>query len=150
MNKWQERFSQKIEVIRIASRDRFEKAAIESLLPVFEEFSEFTRTRGLHALAPAPTSGMRTFRFTITENAYVLTTFRLSGLDSCEAKAEFFVPNDKKLETLRDHAEFRDLNPTWTRQFFEKALDQFVDAYLESLGSKQGGKQGGKRQLVHA
>lgn len=146
MNKWQERFSQKIEVIRIASRDRFEQAAIDNLLPVFEEFSEFTRTRGLLAMAPAPTSGMRTFRFTITENAYVLTTFRLSGLDSCEAKAEFFVPNDKKPENLHDQVDFRDLNPEWTRQFFEKVLDRFVDAYLESLSNNPSAK----RELVTA
>ena len=146
MDKWQERFSQKVEVIRIASRDRFEQTAIENVLPVFEEFSEFIRTRGLKAVAPAPTSGMRTFKFAITENAYVLMTFRLSGLESCEANAEFFVPNDKTTATLRDHAEFLDLNPTWTRQFFEKALDKFVDAYLQSLG----GKRGGKRQLVNA
>ena len=146
MNKWQERFSQKIEVIRIASRDRFEQTAIENVLPVFEEFSEFIRIRGLQATAPAPTSGMRTFKFVITENAYVLMTFRMLGLESCEAKAEFLIPNDKKTETLRDHADFRDLSPKWTRQFFEMALDQFVDAYLESLGSKRGGK----RELVHA
>lgn len=146
MNKWQERFSQKVEVIRIASRDRFEEAAIQNLLPVFEEFSEFTRTRGLQAMAPAPTSGMRTFRFAITENAYVLMTFRLSGLETCEANAEFFVPHDKNAETLRDHAKFRDLNLKWARQFFERALDRFVDAYLDSLGSKPGGK----RELVNA
>lgn len=146
MNKWQERFSQKVEVIRIASRDRFEQTAIENVLPVYEEFSEFTKTRGLKAMAPAPTSGMRTFKFAITENAYMLMTFRLSGLESCEANAEFFVPNDKTTETLRDHADFRDLNLKWTREFFEKALDEFVDAYLQSLG----GKRGGKRELVAA
>ncbi len=141
MNNWQERFSQKVEVIRIASRDRFEQAAMENVLPVYEEFSEFTKTRGLKATAPAPTSGMRTFKFAITENAYMLMTFRLSGLESCEANAEFFVPNDKTTETMRDHADFRDLNSKWTRQFFEKALDEFIDAYLQSLGGKRGGMQ---------
>lgn len=141
MNKWQERFSQKVEVIRIASRDRFEKAVIDNVLPIFDEFSDFTKTRGLQASAPAPTSGMRTFKFAITENAYVLMTVRLSGLESCEANAEFFVPSDKNRDALCDHVPFPDLNPNWVRLFFEKALDQFVDAYLEALGSKAGRKQ---------
>lgn len=136
MNKWQERFSQKVEVIRIASRDRFEQIVLENVLPIFEEFSEFTRTRGLKATSPLPTSGMRTLKFSITENAYVLMTFRLSGLEACEAQAEFIVPNHKKEDVLQTVAAFRDVQPKWTRQFFEKALDRFMDSYLESLGDK--------------
>ncbi len=146
MNKWQERFSQKVAVIRIASRDRFEQIVIDKVLPVYEEFSEFTKTRGLQPIAPAPTSGMRTFKFAITENSYVLLTLRLSGLESCEANAEFFIPSDKKPAILRDHVKLQDLHPNWTRQFFEKALDQFVDAYLEAIGTKKSGK----RELVTA
>ena len=45
MNKWQKRFSEKVDVIRIASWDRFEQIAIEDIMPVFDEYSEFTRTR---------------------------------------------------------------------------------------------------------
>ena len=146
MNKWQKQFSEKVDVIRIASWDRFEQIAIEDIMPVFDEFSEFTRTRGLQAMAPAPTNGMRTFKFAITENAYVLMTFRLSGLESCEANAEFCIPKGKKTEDLRDRAEMADVDPQWTRQFFENALDQFMDAYLESLGTKPGAE----RELVTA
>ena len=73
----------------------------------------------------------------ITGNAYVLIAFRLSGLESCAANAGFFVPSDKKTEDLRDRVEMVDLDPPWIHQFFEKALDRFVDAYLESLGDKR-------------
>lgn len=138
MNTWQEQFSKKVEVIRIASRDRFEEIALEIILPIFEDYSEFTRTRGLQATSPLPTSGMRTFKFAITENAYVLMTFRLSGLESCEAHAEFLVPNHEKVDALREVARYRDVEAKWTMKFFEKALDRFMDTYLESLGEKAG------------
>ncbi len=138
MNKWQERFSQKVEVIRNTSRDRFEEMALDQMVPVFDEFSEFAKMQSLQVTSPLAKNGIRTFKFGITENAYLLMTFRLAGLEACEANTEFCVPNHEKLPAHREVAAFRDLNAPWTRKFFEKALDRFLDAYLESLGDNAG------------
>lgn len=138
MNKWQERFAQKVEVIRGASRERFEQCALASVVPTFEQLSEFIKMQGLHATSPLAKSGIRTFKFSVTENAYLLMTFRLSGLDACEAHTEFFIPNHQKLDATRCVVPFSDLNPEWSTTFFEHALDRFLDAYLESMGDEAG------------
>jgi hypothetical protein len=138
MNKWQEHFVKKVEVVRSTSRDRFEQIVIDNVAPVFDDFCEFAKMQGIQATSPLTKNGIRTFRFAITENAYLLMTFRLSGLEGCEANTEFFIPNHDKLPTYAEAAAFRDMDPQWTRTFFEKSLDQFMDSYLESLGDKAG------------
>lgn len=138
MNKWQEHFAKKVEVVRSTSRDRFEQIAIDNVTPVFDDFCEFAKMQGMQATSPLAKNGIRTFRFAITENAYLLMTFRLSGLEGCEANTEFFIPNHDKLPTFGDTAMFRDMDKPWTRTFFENSLDQFMDAYLESLGDQAG------------
>lgn len=147
MNKWQEKFSKKMGLVRNVSCDRFEEIALEDIVPVFEEFSEFTKMRGMESTAPSPKSGLQSFKFSITENAYVLLTFRLSGLDACEAQAEFFVTGHEKLDGLCDEVAFCDLGRKWITQFFENVLDLFLDAYLETLG---GEKIGASSELITA
>lgn len=138
MNKWQERFTNKMDLIRAASKDRFERCAQDTIIPTFEEFQEFTCLQGIQALAPLAKGGIRTFRFSITENAYVLITFRVATLEHCEAQTEFYMPHHTKLDPLSERLAFGDVEPAWARRIFEQALDEFVNAYVDSLGdSKQ-------------
>ena len=136
MNDWQKCFAQKVETVRKTSRERFELFADEAATPVFEEFREFTAQQGFHATAPMAKPGIRIFKFAVSENTYVLMTFRLAGLEHCEVRCEFFVPAREKLPALDLLVELGDAGVDWTRGIFESALDQFMDAFLESFSKR--------------
>jgi hypothetical protein len=138
MNDWQKRFSSKLETVRGASSDRFEETVERCVAPVFQEFHQFTAQQGFTASAPLAKPGIRTFKFSLTENAYVLMTFRLNNLENCELLSEFVIPSRGKLPPINQHVELAEVNEAWTRRAFEQALDHFVDAFADSVagGSK--------------
>ena len=136
MNEWQQRFAQKVEAIRETSRERFERFAENELTPLFDEFREFMTQQGFHATVPVVKPGIRIFKFAVSENAYLLTTWRLAGLEHGEAQCEFFVPGRDKLPASDLRVELCDANADWARGVLEKALDQFMEAFLEWLSSR--------------
>jgi hypothetical protein len=138
MNKWQERFAKKVDSVRQASADRFQQIAEGTLVPVFADFQEFTAQQGIDASDPMTKRGLRTYKFAISENAYVLVTFRTIGLDHCEAHTEFFVPHCKKHKPQIEQAALSGVDSARARQIFEAALDGFMDAYLQSLEQTKG------------
>jgi hypothetical protein len=142
MNDWQKRFTQKVETVRNASSERFEEVATRTLSTCFEEFHQFTAQHGLTASAPLAKPGIRTFKFAMTENAYVLLTFKLSGLEGMELLSEFVIPSRGKLPPINQAVELAEANDVWSRRAFEQALDHFVDAFVESMdGQDKRGKQ---------
>ena len=98
MNDWQKRFSQKMELVRDVSRERFAQFARTDLGSVFEEFREFTFQQGIQPTTPIAKPGIQTFKFALTENTFLLLTFRLKGLEHCEMLAEYFVPKHEKIQ----------------------------------------------------
>lgn len=134
MNEWQNRFTLKLETVRTATRDRFETIADETLTPIFDEFSNFARKHQFRATAPLGKTGIRTYKFALTENAYVLMTFRHAGFKQCDAETEFFVPGCDKLPSITKTAGLSEFDARWCRQIFEQALDRFLDSVTESLG----------------
>lgn len=145
MNKWQDRFTQKVETVRTASRDRFEKMAEEVLTPLFEEYREFTAGQGLQSAVPLAKGGIRAFKFSIGENAYVLLTFRLMGLEQVEVHIENFVPRQAKHAPSSERVEMPVLDAPWARRKFEEALDGFVDTYVHGIEGS-----GRRRELAAA
>jgi len=133
MSKWQEKFSQKLGRVRIAARDQFERAIERSVAPVFEEFREFTTQQGFCATVPVAKNGIRTFKFAMTENAYLLINFRVAGFEHCETQAELFVPGKDKEVSTPAHVELGEMDSNWTCRVFERTLDHFVDEFVESL-----------------
>ncbi len=135
MSKWQERFTQKIGVVKEASCAQFESIAAECLEPLFEEFREFTAQQGLMAAVPVSRSGIRTYRFSMTENAYALLSFRFAGFEYCEMQGEIFVPGTERHALTPEHVELINFDVGWVRRMFERTLDEFLDAFVESLRS---------------
>ncbi len=134
MNEWQHRFTQKLEIVRTATRDRFETIADSTLTPIFDEFSNFARKHQFRATAPLGKTGIRTYKFALTENAYVLMSFRHTAFKQCDAETEFFVPGCDKLSSITKTAGLSEFDARWCRQIFEQALDRFLDSVTESLG----------------
>ncbi len=137
MTEWQKRFAQKVDLVHESARDQFEELADGILVPTFEEFREFTSAQGFCATAPLKKPGIRAFKFAVTENAYVLMTFRLAGFEHCEMQAESFVPAREKLAATPCHVELPNFDVGWARRMFEQHLDQFMDSFLQSLAERE-------------
>ncbi len=134
MNEWQKRFAQKLETVQSAARDRFEQKADETLTPVFKEFGEFVRQYVVQATTPLTDFGIRTYRFAMSEDIYLLMTFRHMGFEQCEAQVEFFLPGNHSLPPTRETVTLSDVNASWCRNIFQQALDQFLDSLLGAMG----------------
>ena len=135
MNDWQKHFLQKVDLLRGASRDQFEQASEQIVNPLFEEFREFTSQQSLCATMPIVKPGIRSYKFALTENTYLLITFRLAGFDHCESQSEFFVPGHQKITSTPSHIELPEIDKNWVRTIFEQSLDRFIDSYVQSLGT---------------
>ena len=139
MNTWKERFTEKLEAVREAARGAFERAARDVVVPVYDEFRAFAVEQNLQVTAPLDNPGLRTFKFAVTENAYVFLTFRSAGMDGCELQSEFFVPGGGAIAPVVTRAAAADVTESWVRGAFEKSLDTFMDAYIASLTNPSGG-----------
>ncbi len=129
MNDWQRSFESKLEAAKKQWTHRFEEVAGEHLEPVFCWFDDFTTTRGFGTSTPNCEPGTRLFKFELTENGYMLITFRINGLDTVEACTEVFVPGGESVEQVRVETHLCDVDQQWTRTRFEQALDRFVVAF---------------------
>ncbi len=132
MNTWQERFTQKLDNVREAAEGFFQRFCGETLDVVFDEFCDFTSQRGLAGSAPLAKANVRTFKFEMSENAYVLMTFRSCDLEHCEVISEFSIPHHEKLPTAKNRVEMGDADDAWARRMFEESLDAFADALTTS------------------
>jgi len=132
MNTWQERFAQKLDNVREAADDFFQRFCGETLDVVFEEFCDFTSQRGLAGSAPLSKASVRTFKFEMSENAYVLITFRSCDLEHCEVMSELSIPRHEKISPAKNRVEVGDADNSWARRMFEEALDAFADALTAS------------------
>lgn len=137
MTNWQKRFAQKLDSVRSATRNRFEQTAETILDPTYKEFADFTTRLHVRATAPLHNAGIRTYKFTMTENSYVLITFRHAGLQ-CEFQAELFVPGQGKVPAEAEVIDLCDCNREWCQKMFEQTLDRFLDTFTETMGDLVG------------
>jgi len=137
MSGWQDRFTQKISMVKEASCGQFESMAATCLEPIFEDIRKFTSQQGLTAAVPVARAGIRSYKFAMTENSYVLMTFRFAAFEHCEMQAEIYVPGADPHKLQPEHVELANFDVGWTRRMFEQALDAFVDSFVASLESSQ-------------
>ena len=129
MNDWQRSFLQKLEAAKKQWLHKFEDVVAECLEPAFSEFDQFATPQGFTVSAPACEPGTRLFKFGLTENGYVLITFRMRGLETVEACTEVFVPGPEEVEPVSAEANLCNVDGPWTRQRFEQALDRFIVSF---------------------
>ncbi|MCH7812759.1 MAG: hypothetical protein IID40_01940 [Planctomycetes bacterium] len=132
MNDWQRGFLQKLETAKKQWLHRFEHFATEHLEPVFCEFDEFATGSGFGVSTPDCETGTRLYKFALTENGYVMITFRTRGLEEAEACCESFVPGVGALEPTTRRINLCDASDVWAKQQFQNALDRFVTAFAEA------------------
>ena len=146
MNDWQRSFLPRLEKAKKQWLHNFERFAAKHLEPVFHGFDEFAAAHGFSVTAPPCESGTRLFKFGLTENGYMLITYRMHGLESVEVCAEVFVPGPEEAEPLCDRAKLCDADRSWVREQFEHALDRFIVAF----GAAGAVDAGQKEELITA
>ena len=137
MNDWQRRFAEKLETVQSVARDRFEQRAQDTLTPVYKQFADFIRQYVVQADTPLTDLGIRTFRFAMSEDVYLLMTFRHTGFEQCDAQAELFLPGKSPPPPTRETVSLSDVNVPWCRSVFEQTLDQFLDTLIDAMGGVQ-------------
>ncbi len=130
MDAWKRSFSEKLAQAQARWAARLDEALDSAVTPVFGELHEFLQNNGITAATPLREKGRRSYKFELSEDAYVLLLFRGRGVGEFELTRETFVlgqrPNVQKLtERLTV------LTPEWVQQEFQTALDDFVDRLVE-------------------
>lgn len=125
-NKWKEGFTGKVEALRDKWRQKFDVLASETLEPVFDELTEFVQQWDFQGSAPQTQSAVRTFKFALAENAYVLVFFRSKGLDAVQWLYECALPGEGTVKSRVSDAHVTEVTKEWATECFQTALDEFV------------------------
>lgn len=132
MNDWKKSFAEKLGRVRSRWATQMDQALENSVVPVFNGLAEFLRENGFRVAVPLRETGRRSFKFELAEDAYLLMVFEARGVGEFELTRESFVlGSDPKIQKSTERV--ANLDPEWTQQEFQSALDSFV----EMLGGSQ-------------
>lgn len=126
MDNWQRTFSDKLSKVQTQWVRQFEEAIEAGVAPVYEDLSAFLREQGIRVSTPLLDEGRRSYKFELSENAYLLMIFRYTGVGEFELRTECFVPGGEPVLT-RNALRLSDVDDDWTRRQFQAALDAFID-----------------------
>ena len=131
MNAWQQQFVQKMEGLREQGFRRFDAFVDEVVDPTFEAFQEFTSSCDFQASTPQHQKGQRSYRFSLTEDVYVLNFFRAKGVAEVEHEWEACVPGHGRVKGSVTTTGVVSADDAWVEACFQKALDGFVGGFSD-------------------
>jgi hypothetical protein len=132
MNDWQRTFLQKLETAKKQWLHKFERFAEDTVEPAFAVFEDFTAGNGFRVTASPCEPGTRIYKFAVTENGYVMITFRMHGLEEVEASSAMFVPGLGGREPTVRRTTLCEATSAWVEAEFQSGLDGFVDLFGEA------------------
>ena len=132
MNEWQRTFLQKLEAAKKQWTHRFEQFAADTIEPVFLTFQEFCSANGFRVSQPPCEPGHRIYKFALTENGYLMMTFRMCGLEELEVHSEAFVPGLGSMDPIDQLVSLCDATEHWVEARFQGSLDQFIADFAEA------------------
>jgi hypothetical protein len=144
MNDWEKEFTKKMESLHEQSKTSLERFLQEDLQVGFDALSNFLGQWKFQSSTPQVQPGRRSFKFGLTEDAYVIVTFRLEGLDTLECETEYGMPGVGRLAGTRSASSLRKVDRQWGESCFQKALD----GLLGKLGEAEAKKKGREAVLV--
>jgi hypothetical protein len=134
MDSWKRGFLDKLNAAQSHWMRQFEEAMNNAVAPAFKDLSDFLRENGFKISTPLREDGRRSYKFELSENAYLLMIFRSCGMGEFELRSECFVPGREPSLNKR-HTRMADVNVEWSRKEFQSALDSFVE---QLAGAKSG------------
>lgn len=144
MTEWEKEFSKKMESLHEQSTTSLERFLQEDLQTAYTALSSFLSQWKFQASTPQVQAGRRSFKFALTEDAYVIVTFRLEGVDSLECESEYGLPATGRVSGTRHNSSLRKVDRQWGEACFQKALD----GLLVKLGELDARKKSREPVLV--
>ena len=134
MTEWQKRFSDKIGALVDRAARTFERHVEDTVVPVHADLVEFTNRFDFSTNSPQRQRGLRSFKFALSEDAYVLVIFRPKGMAEITCTHECFAPGCGKSEEVCSVTSLAAADGDWVRERFQEALDFFVETYSRAGG----------------
>ncbi len=141
MNDWEKEFSRRMESLREQSTDCLERFLQADLQNAFGTFGNFLSQWRFQNSTPQTQPGRRSFKFALTEEAYVLVTFRLEGIDTLECEWEYGIPAVGRVTGARAFCSLRKVDRQWGETCFQKALDGLLAKLGEADANKKKGRE---------
>ncbi len=132
MNDWEKDFSKRMESLHAQSATCLERFLQEDLEAAFASFTNFLSQWKFQTSTPQTQAGRRAFKFALTEDAYVIVTFRLDGLDLVECESECSLPMVGRVPGTRVTTSLRKVDRQWGESCFQKALDALLAKLSEA------------------
>jgi len=131
MNTWQQEFVKKVSTLRDQITEGFDRMADEVIEPVFKEFSDFVAQCDFLSSSPQGQKGVRSYKFSMVENAYVLVFFRFENLDTVTCDYEYFLPGQGRVDGVQSTNPIHAVDTSWIASCFQMALDGFISNYSQ-------------------
>lgn len=125
VDQWKKSFLSKLKEAQDHCADRFEKVLEDSVQPTYSELASFLQDNGFKIGTPVEERGRRSFKFELSENAYVLCIFRSAGVGEFELRIETLIPG-REPSLHKVTGGLGELDKVWARNRFQEALDAFV------------------------
>ena len=132
MNEWQRNFLHKLESAKKQWLHKFEEFAADFVEPAFLAFEEFAAGNGFRVTQQPCEPGHRIYKFALTENGYLLLTFRMRGLEEVEVRSELFMPGLGGMEPSTSYNGLCEAGEAWVEAQFQNNLDRFITHFGEA------------------
>jgi len=133
VSNWEQTFVNKLNAAQSQYKQAFEHAVSGHVDAAFEGLNEFLGNNGFTLSTPVSEPGRHSFKFELSENAYVLMIFRAQGVGEFELRCETFVPSHEPL-LVRVVGQVAEVDQAWATNRFQSTLNGFVERLGESSG----------------
>lgn len=131
MTEWEKEFTRKMESLHEQSTTCLERFLQEDLQGAYSALSSFVAQWRFQTSTPQAQAGRRSFKFALTEEAYVIVTFRMENLDTAVCEWEYGLPAVGRVSGTRCSSSLRKVDRQWGETCFQKALDGLLAKMTE-------------------
>ena len=132
MDNWKQTFLDKLTQAQSQWISRFDEALNTHFVPIFEEYRQFLADNGFRLSVPMREPGRRSFKFELSENAYLLMILRAMGVGELELRCESFVPGCDPAHS-RSVGLVSQVTQEWVTERVRGALETFVDLLSKAV-----------------
>jgi len=126
MDNWKQTFLDKLTQAQSQWLTRFDEALDTHFVPIFEEYRQFLADNGFRLSMPMREPGRRSFKFELSENAYLLMILRAIGVGELELRCDSFVPGCDPAHS-RSVGLVSQVTQEWVTERLRGALETFVE-----------------------
>lgn len=127
MGDWQQSFARRLSDLRNGWTRGFSRTVDEDIVPAFSQMESFLATNGFTVSTPRTDGTVRSFKFALGEDVYVILSFRLHGPLEVEASDEIFVAGNTDVKPRSECTPIQSINAGWAQRQFQAALDRFLE-----------------------